>query len=61
MIFEGIWLLLCKSPVRQSWCNYRSRKVSGQTAYHTYIRNQLCDLEAALLDTLAYHRQHPHC
>ncbi|KAI0711901.1 hypothetical protein C8T65DRAFT_727049, partial [Cerioporus squamosus] len=53
-VFPGIWLILCKFHVRQSWRNHRTRVVKGTTAYHVDVRRRLSELETALVETTGY-------
>lgn len=34
-VFTGLWLLICKFHLRQSWRNNRSRVLKGNSTYHT--------------------------
>lgn len=49
IVFPGIWLLICKFHLRQSWRNHRNREVKGKTPGHMDIKARLRRLEEALV------------
>ncbi|KAF7985164.1 hypothetical protein HWV62_7760 [Athelia sp. TMB] len=51
IVFPGIWLLICKFHLRQSWRNHRNREVKGKSPGHKDIKARLRRLEEALVKT----------
>lgn len=49
--FPGIWLLICKFHLRQSWRNHRNRELKGKSPGHKDIKARLRTFEEALVKT----------
>ncbi|KAL0564510.1 hypothetical protein V5O48_017535 [Marasmius crinis-equi] len=51
LVFPGIWLLICKFHLRQSWQNQRNKVLRGSTSLHNLLRRRIAVLEDCLVAT----------
>ncbi|KZT02331.1 uncharacterized protein LAESUDRAFT_662002 [Laetiporus sulphureus 93-53] len=57
-VFSGIWLLICKFHLCQSWWNHRNKAVKGNSPAHLDIKNQLRRVEVSLIETMTLDDAH---
>lgn len=48
-VFPGVWLLICRFHLRQSWRNHRQRYVKGKSPTHVDVRERLKSLEDSII------------
>ncbi|KAK7026686.1 hypothetical protein VNI00_015559 [Paramarasmius palmivorus] len=51
VVFPGIWLLICKFHLRQSWRNQRNKVLKGNSPLHILLKQRLKLLEDSLIAT----------
>ncbi|KAK7018770.1 hypothetical protein VNI00_018232 [Paramarasmius palmivorus] len=51
IVFPGIWLLICKFHLRQSWQNQRNKALRGNSPLHMLLKRRVALLEDSLVST----------